>query len=528
MVDISDQGVGEGWWEGSVNGGAPGLLPASYVELTGDAPAAAPAPAAVPAPPPAPPAEDEEDDDGEFSDDGEDDGWEDDADDDYGDDDDDDGPPRQGSAGGGAVPRPAAAAGGGGAAHIHGRSGTLKKSTRFRASAYASSGAEQYMRGVDTKRRPPVMLTVGITKGQGPGWEWPGGDDDVRVSLGDKNKGTFSSKQMFNVTYNGFTVQRRMKHFQWLHEQLVLKYTCVCVPPLPDKTFNPKFGEKAEEKRKAKLQAWLRRILRHPVLRQDQASLKHFLECIYQSHSRKSGPWKKGKKIAQDDAKMWGGANFFLTVDSGIPCPRDAIKTIDAFNAYVKDMSKAANECIHKSSQHSARMAGAIRKEYQMIGSGYSALAKVCVKANGADGDATKLSMALDNAAQKMEECATIVKTQPARDELPWIDGLKEYTGMLSQFGDATSSSRDAERAVKAATAGEANAEIDPKEEAMLRGRLERIHTVTLCEMHHFQESLKKDMKAMMQAYFQAQIDYHQSLINQLEAAKMGFDKLPF
>ena len=46
------------------------------------------------------------------------------------------------------------------------------------------------------------------------------------------------------------------------------RYSCICVPPLPDKTFNPKFGETADVKRREKLQRWLRRIMRHPVLRQ--------------------------------------------------------------------------------------------------------------------------------------------------------------------------------------------------------------------------------------------------------------------
>lgn len=46
------------------------------------------------------------------------------------------------------------------------------------------------------------------------------------------------------------------------------RYTCICVPPLPDKSFNTKFGETADVKRRANLERWLRRIMAHPVLRQ--------------------------------------------------------------------------------------------------------------------------------------------------------------------------------------------------------------------------------------------------------------------
>eukprot|EP00038_Savillea_parva_P018250 m.22775 g.22775 ORF g.22775 m.22775 type:complete len:566 (-) comp4028_c0_seq1:108-1805(-) len=540
IIAITAQDVGEGWWEGSVNGGEPGLLPASYVEVS-DVPAGPPptppsappvaAPAAAPTaspirttappssvPPPSsaygveqPPSDDE----GDFSDDGDDDGWEDDA---------DDGSDEEPAARG-APARGAAKAGHHGGADNFGRSGTLKRSNRFRASAFVKAGAEDYMIGIDNvKVRDSEKVTVEVTKGQGVGWSWPGGGDpnpnEVKVDLGDRKKSTFSSKQMFNITYNGNIVQRRSKHFQWLHDRLAIKYSCICVPPLPDKTYNPKFGETADVKRREKLQRWLRRIMRHPVLRQDHLSLQHFLNTNY----AQTADWKKKKKDAEKDPLV--GGNFFLMVDSDIPCPGDAMKTIDTFGAFVKEMKQAVTECIHHSMQHSQRMAGAIRKEYQMLGSGYDALSKVCTKANTNDGDAIKLSMALTGAAAKMEACANLVKVQPAKDELPWIDGLKEYVGMLSQFGDAIHSSKAAEKRFQ--EVDKVEGQVADKEKDMLRTRLERIHTVTLCEVHHFHESLKRDLKAMMQAYFQAQIDHQQALIDQLAAAKKGFDDLPF
>jgi hypothetical protein len=94
------------------------------------------------------------------------------------------------------------------------------------ASAFVKAGAEDYMIGIENvKVRDSDKVKVEITKGQGCGWAWPGGGapDEVKVSLGDRKKSTFSSKQMFNVTYNGGIVQRRTKHFQWLHDRLVLK-----------------------------------------------------------------------------------------------------------------------------------------------------------------------------------------------------------------------------------------------------------------------------------------------------------------
>ena len=56
-------------------------------------------------------------------------------------------------------------------------------------------------------------------------------------------------------------VERRFKHFDWLHERLTQKYSCLCIPPLPDKTFMSKHGEDFVEKRRAKLQQWLNRYV---------------------------------------------------------------------------------------------------------------------------------------------------------------------------------------------------------------------------------------------------------------------------
>jgi hypothetical protein len=81
------------------------------------------------------------------------------------------------------------------------------------------------------------------------------------------------------------------------------------------------------------------------------------------------------------------------------------------------------------------------------------------------------------------------------------MDSMKEYVGMLSQFGDAIQSSKAAEKKFsEVEKQAEATGAVAIQEKEVLRTRLERIHTVTLCEVHHFHESLKRDLKATMQA----------------------------
>jgi hypothetical protein len=59
----------------------------------------------------------------------------------------------------------------------------------------------------------------------------------------------------------GGAVERRHKHFVWLFERLRDKYSCLCVPPLPDKQFISKYGEDELQKRQQKLQQWLLRCV---------------------------------------------------------------------------------------------------------------------------------------------------------------------------------------------------------------------------------------------------------------------------
>ena len=42
------------------------------------------------------------------------------------------------------------------------------------------------------------------------------------------------------LQFNNIQVSRRYKHFDWLHERLVEKFTFIAVPPLPDKQIQGK------------------------------------------------------------------------------------------------------------------------------------------------------------------------------------------------------------------------------------------------------------------------------------------------
>lgn len=79
-----------------------------------------------------------------------------------------------------------------------------------------------------------------------------------------------------NFKVHSATVQRRYRDFRWLYRALELNHIGYVVPPPPEKQAVGRFSENFVENRMAALEQMLRRIVKHPVLRQD-ADLEAFL-----------------------------------------------------------------------------------------------------------------------------------------------------------------------------------------------------------------------------------------------------------
>lgn len=88
------------------------------------------------------------------------------------------------------------------------------------------------------------------------------------------------------------TVDRRFKHFTWLHEQLVRIHPHFMIPQLPGKQVSGRFEQEFVERRRRGLQRFLDRIAKHPVLG-SSAVLLHFLTA--DDHKN----WKAGKRLSE-------------------------------------------------------------------------------------------------------------------------------------------------------------------------------------------------------------------------------------
>ncbi|RKO90921.1 Phox homologous domain-containing protein, partial [Blyttiomyces helicus] len=73
------------------------------------------------------------------------------------------------------------------------------------------------------------------------------------------------------------TVSRRFRDFLWLYQQLVARYPGVVIPPVPEKHAIGRFQEDFVESRRSALERCLRKIVAHPLLRDDE-DLQIFLE----------------------------------------------------------------------------------------------------------------------------------------------------------------------------------------------------------------------------------------------------------
>ncbi|EDQ86918.1 uncharacterized protein MONBRDRAFT_38173 [Monosiga brevicollis MX1] len=470
QITITNKNIGDGWWEGECQGSR-GLFPESYVEVG---------------------AQGAYDSGSDFDDD--DDDWDDDM----------------------PAPPPDAHDMGGYSAHApdqgtagtdhFGRSATLKRSVN-RFSTFVKAGAEAFLLGATKDISIDPMLVIHVEEGQdGPRWQLrqqPYGHITIEhCGARSKYKGLKSYEAfLIKGAVPGTEAERRHKHFQWLHDRLVDKYSCLCVPPMPGKEYESKFNENHVKKREERLEAWINRVARHPVLGADVLALKHFLTCSTGDATR----WKQGKRDAEKDRFL--GAMFFKLISQDVRCPTDSDKRIDQFADFVTEMLKTAKRNIDIAKAHSDRMASSFKREYTKIGSGFELLGQNFGNGGGqTNGDSVRLSQAFIIAADHMNGIGELCAEQPVFDQIPWMEGLKEYMGLLSQFQGCITSSRSAAARVIEV---EDREDADSTEKEAVSSRCDIIHTLTLCEMTHFHEQRRKDFRDMMINYLDAQIDFH-------------------
>ncbi|XP_068535436.1 sorting nexin-33-like [Anas acuta] len=240
-----------------------------------------------------------------------------------------------------------------------------------RFSCFVRSGVEAFILG-DVPLMSKIAEAYSIEMGaRGP--QWRANPHPFICSVEDPTKQTkfkgIKSYISYKLTPSNINspVYRRYKHFDWLYNRLLHKFTVISVPHLPEKQATGRFEEDFIEKRKRRLILWMEHMTSHPVLSQYEG-FQHFLCC------RDEKQWKLGKRRAEKDEMV--GASFLLTIQ--IPTEhqdlQDVEDRVDAFKAFSKKMDDSVLQLTNVASELVRKHVGGFRKEFQKLGNAFQAI----------------------------------------------------------------------------------------------------------------------------------------------------------
>ncbi|XP_056272328.1 sorting nexin-33 isoform X1 [Pseudoliparis swirei] len=390
-----------------------------------------------------------------------------------------------------------------------------------RFSSFVRSGVEAFVLG-----DVPMMakMAESYTVQMGPaGPLWQESPQPFSCSIEDPTKQTkfkgIKTYISYRVTpsHTGRPVYRRYKHFDWLYNRLLHKFTVISVPHLPEKQATGRFEEDFIEKRKRRLVLWMNHMTSHPVLSQYEG-FEHFLMCADDKQ------WKLGKRRAEKEEMV--GAHFMLTLQ--IPNEhqdlQDVEERIDTFKAFAKKMDDSVMQLTHVASELVRKHLGGFRKEFQRLGNSFQSvsLAFALDPPHGSEA----LNKAVSHTGRTYENIGEMFAEQPKNDLFHMLDKLSLYQGLLVNFPDIIHLQKGAFAKVKESQRMSDEGKMDQAEADGIRKRCRTVGFALQAEMSHFHQQREVDFKDMMQAYLTEQIAFYQRVVQQLERSLHMYDGL--
>ncbi|NXU13334.1 SNX33 protein, partial [Pardalotus punctatus] len=390
-----------------------------------------------------------------------------------------------------------------------------------RFSCFVRSGVEAFILG-DVPLMSKIAETYCIEMGsRGP--QWRANPHPFICSVEDPTKQTkfkgIKSYISYKLTPSNINspVYRRYKHFDWLYNRLLHKFTVISVPHLPEKQATGRFEEDFIEKRKRRLILWMDHMTSHPVLSQYEG-FQHFLCC------RDEKQWKLGKRRAEKDEMV--GASFLLTIQ--IPTEhqdlQDVEDRVDAFKAFSKKMDDSVLQLTNVASELVRKHVGGFRKEFQKLGNAFQAISHSFHMDPPYSLDA--LNNAISHTGKTYETVGEMFAEQPKNDLFLMLDTLSLYQGLLSNFPDIIHLQKGAFAKVKESQRMSDEGRMDQEEADGIRKRCRVVGFALQAEMNHFHERRVADFKRMMQSYLRQQIVFYQRVSQQLEKTLRMYDNL--
>uniref|UniRef100_A0A8C8H3H7 Sorting nexin n=1 Tax=Oncorhynchus tshawytscha TaxID=74940 RepID=A0A8C8H3H7_ONCTS len=403
--------------------------------------------------------------------------------------------------------------GDGGAIQRGGATGSSMKISLNKFPGFSKSGPELFLL---CKQPPKGKEKITIYMGEvGPVWSYPEAQLDCVVA--DPKKGTkmYGLKSYIEYHTTNRPVNHRYKHFDWLYERLLDKFgSAIPIPSLPDKQVTGRFEEEFIKMRMERLQGWMTRMCRHPVV-----SNSDVFQLFLTYKDEKD--WKTGKRKAEKDEDV--GVMIFSSIEPEAPDldPIEVEQKCDQFSRFTKAMDDGVKDLLTVGQEHWKRCTGPLPKEYQRIGKAFQNLSSVFTS-SGYQGEAT-LTDAMTSAGKTYEEIAQMVAEQPRKDLHFLMENNNEYKGLLGCFPDTIGVHKAAIEKVKEGDRLVAASKITPQDKVTMAKRVSTMSYALQAEMNHFHSNRIYDYNRVMQLYLEEQVKFYETIAEKLKQAHSQF-----
>ncbi|XP_018422696.1 PREDICTED: sorting nexin-9 isoform X1 [Nanorana parkeri] len=382
---------------------------------------------------------------------------------------------------------------------------------------FGKSGIEQYLLSKQTaKPKEKISIIIGD---YGPMWVYPTATFDCVVADPRKGSKMYGLKSyieyQLTTTNTNRSVNHRYKHFDWLYERLLVKFgLAIPIPSLPDKQVTGRFEEEFIKMRMERLQGWMSRMCRHPVVSESDV-FQQFLNF------RDEKEWKIGKRKAEKDELV--GGMIFSTIEPEAPelDVTEVEQKCEAVGRFTRAMDDGVKDLLNVGQEHWKRCTGPLPKEYQKIGKALQNLSLV-FSSSGYQGE-TDLNNAITEAGKTYEAIATMVEEQPRKDLHYLMETNHEYKGFLSCFPDIISAHKAAIDKVKESDKLVATSKITQQDKINMVKRVSTMSYALQAEMNHFHTNRIYDYNSVIRLYLEQQIQFYEMIAEKLKQALGSF-----